>query len=459
MIDRRNFLKTYSIGELSGDKHLNEQLHRNLEHKCYIEKTDLGYVYKCEFLVGKFQPTEFKIKLKENNLEVEASREMVRAGDFPQTSLSSIDNNTSSVYYDNNRYSNNTAVADGADGANRFNFLNFKEIESFKREITVPNFVDLDSLSCYLETYENFQNVLVVEGLIQKKFQLDEFFEQQQQQQQQQDGEQTGREYAGDRITISDEPKPVINKSPTQCSSSSSSSSSRSSCNSGTKRYGGGSGVVNEAKLDSSITNSGYLKYKFDLAEFDSNNITITVRNKTILNVNAFKFVYDSNGRKQIEQFNHDINLPENVQIHNIKNCFDENDGILRIEIPLNNDNDHFSNSNANSPSHGGQPKVANRKRENAPRDNNEKYLELMFDLYDFKFDRIDVRPNVENKKILVVRALKVDENGRLENRPYIRKYILPDWVDSENMIVNQDRQIVDGEIKNLLIVQIAIKE
>lgn len=447
MIDKRNYLKSHGMSELSGDRQLNEQLSRNSEHKSYIEKTDFGYLYKCEFLVGKFRPTEFRIKLRENNLTVEASREHIRASDLPETSMSSIDANN--VYYDNNNVLNNN-------NNNRYNYLNFKEIESFKREINVPMFVDLDSLNCYLETYENFQNVLVVEGLIDKRFQYDEYF----------DG--VGPQHATfepdlDRIPKSEKIRIMQEKNSPKFGPARKIENSNS----------------NHSLSSSSGNNSGYLKYKFDLSEYDSNNITITVRNKTILNVNAHKVVFDPNGHKQIEQFNHDIRLPDNVQIHNIKNCFDENDGILRIEIPLDNlsnsaptgitssfsnssqpDSAHNNNSNVhNLNSHRRGKKAAAATSASSSMGENEKYLELMFDLYDFKFDKIDVRTNSENKKILIVRALKMDEDGRVESKPYLRKYILPDWVDCENIIVNTDKQIIDGEVKNLLIVQISIKE
>lgn len=283
------------------------------------------------------------------------------------------------------------------------------------------------------------------------------------------------------------------------------------------------------------LSSDTYLKYKFDLSDFDSNNISITIRDKTILNVSAVRTLFDSaTGKHTQDYFDHNINLPENVEIHNIKNCFDENDGLLRIEIPLkpistttsssireeligtpkststlrraNNKQqqqlENSSNSRRNSSSNSSKNNTSSSRDSSSSSSSNagsttkvikarsssssaaagiarihkdnksvsasnnklttdeDKYLELVFDLYDFKFDRIDVRENVEKKKILVVRAFKgTTETNENQNKPYIRKYILPDWVNCENMSVSQEKQTVDGELKNLLIVQISIQE
>lgn len=95
---------------------------------------------------------------------------------------------------------------------------------------------------------------------------------------------------------------------------------------------------------------------------------------------------------------------------------------------------------------------------ENIHNDSNDKYLELVFDLYDFKFDRIDVNEGYNkgetNKKVLVVRAYKTEGNAY---RPYNRKYILPEWVDTKRIMVSQNKQFVDGLVKNVLVIQIAI--
>lgn len=132
----------------------------NIEHRTYIEKCDSSeeddsnlFKYKCEFLVGKFGPNDFKIKLRQNNLIVEATREIHNKKSPHQFDLDNF-------YYDNDQTYLNTNDDD--------NYFDMRETESFGREVSVPNFVDLNSLSCYLETYEDFQNVLVVEGFVNK---------------------------------------------------------------------------------------------------------------------------------------------------------------------------------------------------------------------------------------------------------------------------------------------------
>ena len=77
------------------------------------------------------------------------------------------------------------------------------------------------------------------------------------------------------------------------------------------------------------MSSDTFMKYKFDLSDFDAKDIQITIRDKSVLNVSAVRNVTDSKtGKPMLEKFTHDIQLPDNVEIHNIKNCFDENDGI-----------------------------------------------------------------------------------------------------------------------------------
>lgn len=96
---------------------------------------------------------------------------------------------------------------------------------------------------------------------------------------------------------------------------------------------GGGSGTL-FPNDEASLYGSGVLKYKFDLRNFESKNISITIRKNNILTIRAFNDCYDTYGRVYNE-FSREINLPDNVEIHNIRNCFDEYEGILRIEVPL----------------------------------------------------------------------------------------------------------------------------
>lgn len=130
-----------------------------IEHRSYIEKcADNEFKYKCEFLVGKFAPTDFKIKLKGSQLVVEAIHETPVEKKTPQQL------NQENFYYDND----DTYTLAAEDTTSYLG----KQTEKFVRELDMPAFVDLDSLSCYLETYEDFQNVLVVEGLVQRQYQV-----------------------------------------------------------------------------------------------------------------------------------------------------------------------------------------------------------------------------------------------------------------------------------------------
>ncbi|RNA40427.1 heat shock beta-11-like [Brachionus plicatilis] len=311
------------IDKTLSDKCLTDYLPDRLKHNSFIEKCDqTGLLkYKWEFVVSdRLKADNFRLKLINDKLNIEIDK--------------------------------------------RVETENFREVENFRREITVPAFVDTQTLTCFLETYENDKNLLIVEAYL------------------------------------------------------------RPDCNA----------VQNGSSLRDKIRqlhkNNGFLNYKFDLSDYDPQNISISVRNKSVLVVNAFKKIYDSNGKPIIQEFNHELNLPEKVEFHNIRNCLDESDGVLRIEIPvpdkdLANNNEYLKKKKISS-------------------DAGDKYLELMFDLLEFKFDGINVYKNSSNKRVLEVRAVKD------LNKPYVRKYILPDWVKSENLKILQEQKYVDDKCANL---------
>ena len=60
-------------------------------------------------------------------------------------------------------------------------------------------------------------------------------------------------------------------------------------------------------------SSNGCLKYKFELREFESNNISISIRNKNILVVYAHDSYMDVNGKPALKEFNHEIKLPNNI--------------------------------------------------------------------------------------------------------------------------------------------------
>jgi HSP20 family molecular chaperone IbpA len=230
--------------------------------------------------------------------------------------------------------------------------------------------------------------------------------------------------------------------------------------------------------------NNDFLKFKFDLKGYDSNNISLSIKHRSVLQIHAFRTINDAQGKPKNEEFNHEIALPSNVEIFNIRNCFDEADGVLRIEIPLSkpaaggaavDTTSQLNNSSTSSTltqcsssesaatsSQGNNSSVATRSAQKKPLNKNEKYLELTFDLYDFKFDDI----KIESGKILVVSAFKDKGDDKSmhgftcspdNDKIYTRKYVLPSWVRSENIIVSQEKRRVDSKLKNLLILQLPI--
>ena len=323
------------------DKALNDKykhVPNKLKHNTFIEKCDqTGLLkYKCEFLVGDHLSADnFRLKLLGDKLSVEIDK--------------------------------------------RIETENFREVENFRREIAIPSYVETKTLNCFLETYEDEQNLLIIEAFL----------------------------------------KPNCNMVQ--------------------------SGASLKSKLQKTQKNSGFLKYKFDLSDYDPQNISISVRNKSILVINAFKKIFDANGKPIVQEFNHEINLPDKVEFHNIKNCLDESDGILRIEIPI-PDKDLLNNNEY----------LKSKKLDN---ESGDKYLELMFDLLEFKFDGINVYKNSNDKRVLEVRAVKDASIKKVtfDNKPYIRKYILPDWVKSEDLKIIQEQKHVDDKVKNYLLVQLPI--
>lgn len=60
-------------------------------------------------------------------------------------------------------------------------------------------------------------------------------------------------------------------------------------------------------------SSNGCLKYKFELHDFDSNNISISVRNKNVLVVYAYDNYLGLDGKPVLREFSQDISLPDNI--------------------------------------------------------------------------------------------------------------------------------------------------
>lgn len=267
-----------------------------------------------------------------------------------------------------------------------------KDSEHYKRELDLPPFLDLATLNCYLETFHKSESVLVVEAYVNRSSEL-----------------YTQLDSAHN--------KPVTPRIKPRLLCRENSDNNSSDC----------------------------LRFKFDLKGYHADNINLSIRNKSILMIKASKLVIDpASGLSKTEEFNHEINLPSNAEIFNIRNSYDEDEGLLRLEIPFTKTGQHDQANSDDTRS-----VRSSVKSQTGVMNKGEKYLELTFDLYDFKFD--DIR--VESDNILVVSACR--EHGT--DRAYIRKYALPTWVKSHDIIVNQERRQVNNKWKNLLILQLPI--
>ena len=401
---KQNFNKKSALD--SDDFNTEKFLADHLHHEVYIEKNDENQlVYKVEILVGDFNPNEIKLKLKGTKLVIHALKQVNK---IKYELRGETESN-----YDFKNFNNETRPP---------KISNLREHEEFKREISLPNFVKAETIVSFLETYEDkSENTLILEGQI--------------------DPIKLDTETSQNGIPKLKYQSPQKNNKTVTNNVNTNRKSSRNSSDNSIDQ-------LEEFQMENN--SSGVLKYKFDLKDFESNDINISIKNKEILLVSA------SNGINK--DFYREVKLPKNSEIHNIRNCFDESIGLLRIEIPLatnkNQDPDDSEVSKINS----------NKNR------NEDKYLELIFDLHDFKFDSINVQKNDENKNILIVKAIKlnpsilnecINNNNKnsttdtINKNSFVRKYILPDWVSTKNIKIHEEKKIINGDKKNLLILHI----
>ena len=268
-----------------------------------------------------------------------------------------------------------------------------KEYEEFKRELTLPDFVLTNSIICYLEVYEDNQNFLYIEALVDDSADFNSMTHYQTKQQRQQSPGMQPYSRRSNCTNQSLRKRSTLDKKTFQSIDQ-----------------------LNEKRVENYSSN-GCLKYKFELKEFESNNVSISIKNQNILVVYAFTTYLDLNGKPALKEFNKEITLPDNIELCNIRNCFDESVGTLRIEIPL-----IFNKSNNNAFNQTVDVNHNNDDHEN------EKYLELIFDLKDFKFESASFIRNEEDKNVLIVKASKINllKNKNSCSSPFIRKYVLP---------------------------------
>jgi len=369
-----------------------------------------GLKFRCEILVGNFEPEHISVQLNElHELTVEARKEPKLNG----KSNSPLNN-----------------------------------IGYFKRTIKLPAHALPETVTCFLE-HEKDSNLLTVEALLKDDVIINDSSEQR-----------------------NNHREPSFHRSHTDSTST----------------YSGKSDPIDNENVHprySRFKSKGFLRYKFDLKEYDSDDITISVRDRKVLEVLAKKQEIDSNGLSNTNQFKHEISLPDNVELHKIKNCFDENDGTLSLEIPLKHSNDRInSNSSSrkhsflnksNSNSHLNQIDDNNNKQtrnkasskihvnessgqsENGNNDPyNNKYLEMTFNLFDLSFENCEVYKNEENRNVLLIKAIKKsDSYEKLVNR----QYYLPDWVALDRVNAFKETNLTNNKMKNIVKIQLPIIE
>ncbi|CAF1007173.1 unnamed protein product [Adineta steineri] len=165
--------------------------------------------------------------------------------------------------------------------------------------------------------------------------------------------------------------------------------------------------------------------YTFDLNQFAPEDIAIQV-NDTMLKVTALKQERDGRGSTHRE-FRREIGLPDGAEPKNLTNTL-SGEGILTIQIPVRDYRPPltptYQTQSFNLPSN------INNNSSFAVRDNQQ--LKLTFDLSGYKPDDVSVKVN---DNVLKVQAAHVEStSGNQINREYMREYVLPDWVDVDNL-------------------------
>jgi HSP20 family molecular chaperone IbpA len=166
------------------------------------------------------------------------------------------------------------------------------------------------------------------------------------------------------------------------------------------------------------------VSYKFNLSEFAPEDIAIQLSD-TMLKVTALKQERDGRG-STYREFRREIGLPDGAEAKNLTNTLSD-DGILTIQIPV---RDHrppltptYQSQHFNLPTN---------LSANDSYSVGDQQLKLTFDLSGYKPDDVSVKVN---DNVLKVQAVHVDNTaGNQINREYMREYVLPDWVDVDNL-------------------------
>jgi HSP20 family molecular chaperone IbpA len=202
---------------------------------------------------------------------------------------------------------------------------------------------------------------------------------------------------------------------------------------------------------------SGILKYKFSLKDYRPQDISICVKDGKKLLINALNESFDHYG-KLCREFVREINLPQDVDPYKIKNCYDPIDGILRIEIPLENladiEEPKLETKSTDKTTQNGKFEKVNL---------NGDHLQLDFDLTDYELNNVKIIQQ-KKSKLLQIFAMKkpiINTNGFIDRRRNDEdcekkvSYMLPNWVDCNNYKVY--KKALDNSNKNIIVVKLPI--
>ncbi|CAF0767013.1 unnamed protein product [Adineta ricciae] len=184
--------------------------------------------------------------------------------------------------------------------------------------------------------------------------------------------------------------------------------------------------ITSRPEFSNSDRNDGTknVTYKFNLSEFAPEDIAIQV-NDTMLKVSALRQERDGRTSNHRE-FKREIGLPDGADAKKLTNTLSA-DGILTIQIPVRDYRPPLT------PTH--QPHQFNLPTNLSSNDSysvGDQQLKLTFDLSGYKPDDVSVKVN---DNVLKVQAVHIDNTrGNQINREYMREYVLPDWVDVDNL-------------------------
>lgn len=219
---------------LNTNNYINKTESDNFLPDVYIEKNqDNQYVYKVEIKIGDFKPNDIRLRLKGRKLIIHAVKQANKT-----------------VKYDL-KHNNNLSINELRNLINdsKTNAIN-NEYEEFKKEIILPNFVRAETILSFLETYEDkTENLLLLEGQID-----------------------TDLLESDDMTTTT-----TTRKFPTN----------NLQKNKNTNDY------LDECNQMENHS-SGVLKYKFDLKDFDSSHVNISIKVKFFLAIflHYFNFIF-----------------------------------------------------------------------------------------------------------------------------------------------------------------------